>query len=112
MAATRQSPDRSGPVFTALADATRRELMATLAARPGATATELAADLPITRQAVLKHLSSLQAAGLVASARDGRSVRYLLTPAPLSEAVAWMATVGSQWDERLAALGSYVRRGG
>lgn len=111
MAAAEPTVDRSGPVFTALADGTRRELMAMLAARPGASATELAAELPITRQAVLKHLASLRAAGLLASERQGRSVRYRLTPAPLSDAVAWMTGVGAAWDERLAALASYVGRG-
>ena len=98
-------------VFGALGDGTRRDLMTRLAARPGATATELAAQLPITRQAVLKQLTTLADAGLVASARDGRAVRYRLTPAPLSEAVAWMTSVGSQWDERLAALAAQLGRG-
>jgi DNA-binding transcriptional ArsR family regulator len=84
--------------------------MARLAARPGATATELAEELPITRQAVLKQLDALRAAGLVASRREGRAVRYRLTPAPLSDAVQWMASVGSEWDERLAALSSHLGR--
>jgi DNA-binding transcriptional ArsR family regulator len=109
MAATRESADRSAPVFAALGDGRRRELMAMLAARPGSTATELAVELPITRQGVLKHLDCLEAACLVAASRDGRAVRYRLTPAPLSEAVAWMTAVGAEWDERLAALSSYVR---
>jgi DNA-binding transcriptional ArsR family regulator len=110
MAAANPTADRSGPVFTALADGTRRRLLAMLAQRPGASATELAAELPISRQAVLKHLGFLQAAGLLASERQGRSVRYRLTPAPLSDAVAWMTSVGAEWDERLAALASHVGR--
>lgn len=109
MPAGRRAQEHSGPVFTALGDGRRRELMAMLASRPGATATELAAELPITRQGVLKHLACLQSAGLVAASREGRSVRYRLTPAPLSEAVAWMTAVDAEWDERLAALSSYVR---
>ena len=51
-----------------------------------------------------KHLGSLAGAELVESSRSGREVRYRLTPEPLSDAVAWMADVGAQWDTRLAAL--------
>ena len=91
-------------VFEALSDPTRRGLMTALDERGPSTATELAADLPVTRQAVSKHLGALAVAGLVDSERSGREVRYRLTPAPLSDAVTWMADVGGQWDERLAAL--------
>jgi DNA-binding transcriptional ArsR family regulator len=96
------------PLFDALADRTRRHLMTRLASRPRASATELAKELPISRQAVVKQLAALGQAGLVDRVRDGRAVRYRLTPAPLSEAVAWMTSVGSQWDERLAALARQV----
>jgi DNA-binding transcriptional ArsR family regulator len=102
--------DPAAPVFVALADPTRRDLMSRLSARPGATATELAAELPISRQAVLKQLDALQHAGLVDRRRDGRGMRYRLTPAPLSGAVAWMTSIGGEWDERLGALDSYLRR--
>ena len=91
-------------VFEALSDPTRRGLMAALDERGPSTATELAADLPVTRQAVSKHLGALAVAGLVDSERSGREVRYRLTPAPLSDAVTWMADVGGQWDKRLASL--------
>ena len=97
--------DHAGAVFGALSDPTRRRLLAKLADRPAATATELASELPISRQAVLKHLSALADAGLLDRQRSGREVRYRVTPAPLSDAVSWMADVGGQWDERLAALG-------
>ena len=96
--------DPAGPVFGALSDPTRRRLLATLAERRSATATELASELPVSRQAVLKHLSALSAADLVTSRRSGREVHYRLTPAPLSDAMSWMADVGAEWDERLAAL--------
>jgi DNA-binding transcriptional ArsR family regulator len=96
--------DPAGPVFDALADPTRRRLLGTLAQGGDATATELAIGLPISRQAVLKHLNALREAGLVQGRRTGREVRYGLTPAPLSDAVAWIAAVGAQWDGRLAAL--------
>ena len=75
-----------------------------LAQRGDATPTELAAELPVTRQAVSKHLSALADAGLVESDRVGRETRYRLTPEPLAEAAGWIARVGSEWDERLAAL--------
>jgi DNA-binding transcriptional ArsR family regulator len=95
--------DSAGAVFGALADPTRRQLLSALAAQP-ATATELAIELPISRQAVVKHLSALSDAGLLERQRFGRDVRYRVTPAPLSDAVSWMADVGGQWDQRLAAL--------
>jgi DNA-binding transcriptional ArsR family regulator len=97
-------PDRADAVFGALSDPTRRRLLAAVAHRPAATATQLASDLPISRQAVLKHLSALADAGLLDRERSGREVRYRVTPEPLSDAVSWMADVGGQWDERLAAL--------
>lgn len=92
-------------MFGALADPTRRALLATIAREPDSTATELAGGLPVSRQAVLKHLTALADAGLVNRERAGREVHYRVTPAPLSAAVSWMADVGGQWDERLASLG-------
>ncbi|MBA2474638.1 MAG: winged helix-turn-helix transcriptional regulator [Actinobacteria bacterium] len=97
-------PEPAGEIFEALADPTRRHLVAELSERAGATATELAAGLPVTRQAVAKHLSALRAAGLVEAERNGREVRYRLTPEPLGGALAWLVTVGAQWDERLERL--------
>jgi DNA-binding transcriptional ArsR family regulator len=102
--------DDAGVVFGALADPTRRALLAAIAQQPQATATELAAELPISRQAVLKHLTALGDAGLVDRERSGREVRYRVTPAPLSDAVSWMADVGAQWDERLGVLKRQLRQ--
>ena len=96
--------DRTGAVFSALSDPTRRALLETIAEQPDATATELASELPISRQAVVKHLAALADAGLVDRERSGREVRYKMTPEPLTDAVSWMATVGGEWDGRLAAL--------
>jgi DNA-binding transcriptional ArsR family regulator len=90
-------------VFAALADPNRRRLLAAVSSCP-ATATELAGEFPISRQAVVKHLSALADAGLLERERRGREVRYRMTPEPLSSAVSWMAEVGGQWDQRLAAL--------
>jgi len=98
------SEDRAGVVFGALADPTRRQLLIALAAGPAATATQLAAELPISRQAVLKHLAALSEAGLLERERTGREVRYRVTPEPMSDAVSWIAEVGGQWDRRLASL--------
>jgi DNA-binding transcriptional ArsR family regulator len=95
--------DPAGAVFGALADPMRRRLLSRIATHPS-TATELANGLPISRQAVAKHLSSLSEAGLLERERSGRDVRYRVTPAPLSQAVSWMAEVGGQWDDRLARL--------
>jgi DNA-binding transcriptional ArsR family regulator len=91
-------------VFAALGDPGRRSLVETVAARGSATATELAAELPVTRQAVAKQLAALADAGLLQPRRAGRETRYEVTPGPLEDAVAWMVGVGSAWDERLAAL--------
>ena len=96
----------AGPVFSALSDPTRRNVVEALAGRETATATELAAELPVTRQAVSKHLTALGAAGLVASERRGRETHYRLTPDALADAVSWMEQVGAQWERRLAALRS------
>jgi DNA-binding transcriptional ArsR family regulator len=100
--------DPADAVFSALADGTRRDLFAR---RGEASATDLARELPVTRQAVQKHLSLLADAGLVATRRSGREVLYHPTPGPMSEALEWMAEVGHQWDERLAALDRQLARG-
>jgi DNA-binding transcriptional ArsR family regulator len=96
--------DPTGRVFDALADPNRRYVVEVLAQRPTATATELAAELPVTRQAVSKHLAALGEAGLVEGTREGRETRYRLTPGPLGEAMDWMAEVGAEWDARLVRL--------
>ena len=91
-------------VFSALGDAGRRSLVEAVATRGTATATELAAELPVTRQAVAKQLTALADAGLLRATRSGRETRYEVTPGPLEAAVEWMVSVGAAWDERLEAL--------
>ena len=91
-------------VFAALADERRRAVVELLATRGTATPTELARELPVTRQAVAKHLALLSDAGLVSVERAGREARYALTPEPLEGAVEWIEHVGATWDDRLAAL--------
>ena len=105
--------DGEALVFGALADPTRRSVMRLLSELGPRSATELAEELPITRQAVAKHLASLAEAGLVeVAAVEGREKRYRLTPAPLLDATSWIASLGAEWDERLEALRSQLRRRG
>jgi DNA-binding transcriptional ArsR family regulator len=104
------SDDRAGAVFAALADPTRRTMLRTLREEPS-TASRMAGDLPMTRQAVAKHLAALRAAGLVDARREGRETRYVLTPAPLADAIEWMADAGGFWDARLARLAERAARG-
>ena len=93
-----------GAVFNALGDPTRLQVVEALASEGEMTATELASQIPVTRQAIAKHLSTLSEAGLVAAETHGREVRYHLTPAPMRHAVARIAETGAEWDERLARL--------
>jgi DNA-binding transcriptional ArsR family regulator len=93
-----------GPVLAALADPTRRTLLDRLAALGAASATTLAKDLPVSRQAVVQHLTVLDAAGLTAAQRHGREVRHRVRPEALTETAAWMNRVARQWDARLATI--------
>jgi len=102
--------DRTSVVFAALADPTRRSLVTALSRREDATATELAEDYPVSRQAIVKHLGALADAGLVTGTRVGREQRYRLVPEAIEPAIAWMAEVGDAWDDRLKALKDQVRR--
>ncbi len=102
---------RAGTVFEALADATRRAVLRDVVARGPRTATELAADLPISRQAVAKHLAVLREAGLVAHERTGREARFSATLGPLGDAEAWLRATGDAWDGRLARLADRAHEG-
>ena len=92
------------PIFAVLADPMRRNLLANLAENSPKTATQLAEDYPITRQAILKHLTIIEAAGLVAVHQKGREKRYTLTPEPLDELDKWLKDISAKWDERLLRL--------
>jgi len=95
-----RAPDR---VFAALSDPTRCRVIERLGLSP-ATAGEIAAELPVSRQAIVKHLAVLEAAGLAQGVRDGRKVVYRLTPGQFAAAARWMGDVGAAWDRRLAGL--------
>jgi DNA-binding transcriptional ArsR family regulator len=97
-------------VFAALGDPTRRQVVEMLAREPSVTATGLAAELPISRQAVSKHLAALGSAGLVRRHRSGRETLYELQPQPLEQASDWIAEVGAEWDDRLARLQRLLER--
>jgi DNA-binding transcriptional ArsR family regulator len=98
-------------VFTALADPTRRGILAALAAGGPATATDLADRLPITRQAIAKHLALLADVGLVtAEPGERRRVRYRLRSAPMQVAQQFLAALARDWDGRLEALQEHLGR--
>jgi DNA-binding transcriptional ArsR family regulator len=98
----------SDAVFAALADPTRRQVLRLVAERGPTSATLLERELPVTRQAVVKHLVVLSRAGLVTRQRAGQEVRYTLAPEPLDDVSAWIAELGSRWDDRLARLRQVV----
>ena len=96
-------------VFTALADPTRRAILAALAASGPATATDLATRLPITRQAIAKHLALLADAGLVAAEPgERRRVRYRLRSAPMQVAQQFLAALARDWDSQLESLQDHL----
>jgi DNA-binding transcriptional ArsR family regulator len=109
---TTRRPDDPDVVFQALSDATRRGVMRLLSEGGPCTVGELAAGLPVSRQAVAKHLVVLEDAGLVSASGDTRRRTYRLTPKPLTHAMGWMVDIGGEWDERLASLKRHVERGG
>ncbi|MCG5218676.1 ArsR/SmtB family transcription factor [Streptosporangium sp. KLBMP 9127] len=101
-------PDSEGQavaVFTALTDPTRRALLEELARAGPATVTDLARRLPVSRQAVAKHLGQLADAGLISVGEPvGRRHPYRLEPAAVRTAQVWLAALANRWDDRLAAL--------
>jgi len=98
-------------VFVALSDPTRRHLLETLGGRAPASATTLARGLPVSRQAVLKHLQVLQDSELVTSGRSGREVLFRVRPERLLSTASWMTTLAATWDQRLAALKAHAESG-
>src|SRR5947209_9710675 len=98
-------------VFVALADPSRRAILAELAAGGPATATDLAAGLPISRQGIAKHLALLTLAGLVrAEPGERRRVRYRVQSAPMQLAQQFLAALARDWDGQLHALADHLDR--
>ncbi|MCW2541388.1 MAG: Transcriptional regulator, ArsR family [Frankiales bacterium] len=93
-------------LWSAIGDPTRRRLVDLLLAEGQGTATTLSAHLPVTRQAVTKHLVVLDRVGLVRSTPAGREKRYHVDQAQLARAVAQLNSVGAMWDARLRRIKS------
>jgi DNA-binding transcriptional ArsR family regulator len=91
-------------LWSAIGDPTRRRMLDLLLADGGGSASSLGRQLPVTRQAVAKHLDVLDRAGLVRSTTAGREKRYHVDDTQLARAVAQLATVGSAWDARLQRI--------
>ena len=95
-------------VFSALADPTRRQLVDWLAEEGSGTATRFAGRLPMSRQAVARHLQELEKAGVVRSERSGRETKFRLETEPLSDAAEWLGARATAWDRTLARLREHV----
>ena len=91
-------------LWAAVAEPSRRRVLDVRLARGEATSTALAAELPLTRQAVAKHLAVRDRADLVEGRRQGREVRYVVRPDRLATAAEAMTQVAAQWDRRLATV--------
>ena len=104
--------DSLGLVFGALADPTRRLMVETLLRDGSTSVPALTGELPMTRQAIAKHLTALDDAGLIerAPAGAGREVRYQLRPGALHTAATWLAGADAAWDDRLARLKASVEQ--
>jgi predicted ArsR family transcriptional regulator len=95
-------------IFLALADPTRRLLLQHLCKEGSGTAAGFATRLPITRQAIIKHLVTLEQAGLVTAYETGRERRYVPRPEALQSVTTWVGEISAQWDHRLAALRNFL----
>ena len=91
-------------LWSAIGDPTRRRMLDLLLAAGGGTATTLGQQLPVTRQAVAKHLAVLDRVGLVRATQSGREKRYQVDEAQLARAAAQLESVGSAWDARLQRI--------
>jgi len=96
-------------VFTALADPTRRAVFERLSGEGPASASQLASELPITRQAISKHLAVLDDAGLVTRSSVGREIQYSAEPAALTDVTVWATRIDARWKRRLEKLQSQFK---
>jgi len=117
--APRGPPSRATPDISAtaelhdeLADPARRQLLELLGGQAAASATALAGQLPVSRQAVVKHLAVLQQSDLVTRHRDGREVVFTVRPERLAATASWLTSVAASWQERLQLLKQAAEAGG
>ncbi|HZQ24762.1 MAG TPA: metalloregulator ArsR/SmtB family transcription factor [Terriglobales bacterium] len=101
-------PQSRAPVFAALGDDTRLQLLAKLAAGQPYSISQLAQGSRLTRQAITKHLRVLENAGVVRCARAGRESRFQLNPQPIEDMKQYLDFVSRQWDDALGRLKSFV----
>jgi len=94
--------------FAALADPTRRALLARLEADEGLSVSELAKPFPVSLPAIMKHLDVLSDAGLISRSKTGRTVTCQLTPAPMEQAMEWLARYERYWTEQLDRLAAFL----
>jgi DNA-binding transcriptional ArsR family regulator len=95
-------------VFAALADPTRRALIASLSDGEPASVSDLAAPLPMSLPAVMKHLDVLSDAGLIDRQKSGRTVQCRLTAATMKSAMDWLNRYEKFWSDRLSRLGAFL----
>ena len=98
------APEVDDDLWSAIGDPTRRRMLDLLLIEGDGTATSLSQQMPVTRQAVAKHLTVLDRVGLVRATPAGREKRYQVDDAQLARAVAQLASVGSTWDARLRRI--------
>ena len=98
-------------VLAALADPTRRQLLEALGQRPPCSATALAAQVPVSRQAVARHLAVLRESRLVTSHRAGKEVLFAVCPEQLAATASWMTTLAATWEDRLQLLKRQAEQG-
>jgi DNA-binding transcriptional ArsR family regulator len=94
--------------FSALADPTRRALLARLGAQRSASVSELAKPFPVSLPAIMKHLDVLSDAGLIARSKTGRIVACRLTAQPMEQAMDWLNRYQRFWSEQLDRLAAFV----
>ncbi|HKW68116.1 MAG TPA: metalloregulator ArsR/SmtB family transcription factor [Terriglobales bacterium] len=105
-------PPAHAPVFAALGDETRLELLAKLCAGQPRSISQLTTGSRVTRQAITKHLRVLESAGIVRSARAGRESRFEFDPRPIENLKHYLDFVSRQWDETLDRLKTFVEQEG
>ena len=103
-------PRSAAPVFAALGDETRLQLVARLSTSGPLSITKLAAGFPMTRQAITKHLRVMEEAGLVRSIVQGRESLWQVEASRVAAASRHLDRISSKWDERLVRLKRFVER--